>query len=130
MLKNIIWLTLDNESKQKLLETVQPKFSKIYCDHITLDWDTNLEDWKQFEGKTYNLETNRIANDKFIQAIPVNLESIEVMSVNKVLYIIVSGEPQTHPFYSNAMLHLAESYTEFSTIKINATVQILNYESN
>ena len=130
MLKNIIWLILDKESQQKLLEIVRPKFSKIYCNHITLDWDTNIEYWKQFEGKRYEIEVSKFANDESMQAIPVNLENIEVKSINKVPHITISGEPHTHPFHSNTMLHLASEYRDFLPTKINTTVQIFNYESN
>jgi Fungal tRNA ligase phosphodiesterase domain len=129
MLKNIVWLKLDKESQQKLLKAFKPKFSKIGCDHITLDWNTDLEYWKKFEGKKYELEVNKITNDEVIQAIPVNLETLEVKSINKIPHITVSREPQAHPFHSNTMLHLADSYKNFSPVKINTNVLIFNYES-
>jgi Fungal tRNA ligase phosphodiesterase domain len=129
VLKNIVWLKLDKESHLKLLEAIKPKFSKIDCDHITLDWNTDLEYWKKIQGRKYELEVIKITNDEFIQAIPVDLETIEVKSINKIPHITVSYQPQTHPFHSNTMLHLAEQYTDFSPTRINVEVLIFDYES-
>ncbi len=101
---NIIYSAIVLSNTSRILSIIHPKFSKVYCYHITLKFgNQNIPD---FIGKTINIQLLSYCYDNNIDAVKVKILDNEIDSYcnNNISHITISTNNNVKPVYSNQML--------------------------
>ncbi|MSU55266.1 MAG: hypothetical protein EXS46_01870 [Candidatus Taylorbacteria bacterium] len=92
---------LNEESRNKILQTFIPKFENIYADHLTIHFKPSEEQIKTLKlGDTVNLNVIGIAEDDRAQALIMQTD----LSSNANPHITLSTRNDTKPVYSNELI--------------------------
>lgn len=106
-----IMLKLDSTSKLKLMQLVNDyfgnRYTKIYCDHITLAY--GMEQVSKFDqslfGRKVKLDANTIVYDDKAAALVINRADVEKYGINnKYPHVTLATAHSTKPVYSNELL--------------------------
>ena len=128
MNKGILWIKLDKESKENLINIVRPNYPKIYCDHITLLYGVYLDNYKEFIGRNEEIIVLENNWNNFIQAVTVEIKE-ELPRDGISPHITISSIIGVSPVKSNNMLFGIHNNEILSQrLKLNGKIEF--YEFN
>jgi Fungal tRNA ligase phosphodiesterase domain len=102
--ENRVYAVLNEDSKSEIIEKIPQIYPKLYLEHLTLDFNGDLSNWRNVEGNIYKLVIDKVASNEEIQAIIVDLSNVDIKSINLNPHITYSAKEDVKPFRSNAML--------------------------
>lgn len=103
MNKGILWIKLDEESRKRLLELVGTKYQEIYCDHVTLLYNVQVDEYAGLMGKNQEVTVEENCWNDRIQAVTVKIDE-NLPIKNKKPHITISAKDGVPPVESNKML--------------------------
>jgi hypothetical protein len=98
----ILWLKLDQDSKQLLEESYPPRYPRIFYDHVTLAFGVTRGSVSHLIGQAATVQAYAHAHNAQIEA--VRIEPNELPDTYGVPHITLSALEGTAPFQSVAML--------------------------
>jgi len=124
MIKGALWIVLTEESKNRIRQICPPIFSKVYIDHVTLQYNIELpEEYKPYVDSTQKILLKEICHNDKIQAIYVG---IKLPSKNKFPHITISAKEGVHSVESNQMLESEHESTSIpGEIRVEGIVKFL-----
>jgi len=100
--RGILWLKLEEASRQTLQAHFPPKYPTTYYDHVTLAFGTNQELVRGLIGITATVRAYAYASNTEIEAVRVQTNGLP--DTYGVPHITLSAQPGVEPFKSVAML--------------------------
>jgi hypothetical protein len=122
--KGLLWLHLDTASRAQLLELCEPRFSTLFCDHVTLRFDTPLTpEYNAMIGQTHTAHATEVCWNEKIQA--VRVDTHDLPDQYGVPHITISATEDTPPFLSVEMLKTTHQRKVIGGLAVTGVIQFI-----
>ena len=127
MTKGILWIKLDNGSKNKLIEKLQPLYEVVYVDHVTLKYPAILEEVSNLIGRKEKIQLTRHLANEEIEAAEVKIDSNLVLQKRKP-HLTISAKKGVPPVKSRNMIESSRYIKDDSLdIEVEGEVEFFRF---